>query len=63
MFSLHFFLQVCASEKARVDACLIDRMVEYCQCDIRKTIMNLQFWCQSQNSLTGNYNSIHMISH
>lgn len=44
---------VCAAENAQIDACLIDRMVEYCQCDIRKTIMNLQFWCQSQNSLDG----------
>lgn len=48
------FLQVCAAENAQIQALLMDRVIEYCQRDIRKTIMHLQFWCQGQNSKKGN---------
>ncbi|KAL3504157.1 hypothetical protein ACH5RR_033998 [Cinchona calisaya] len=41
---------VCAAEKAKINPWLMDRFIESCQGDIRKTIMNLQFWCQGQAS-------------
>ncbi|KAI3525232.1 hypothetical protein L1887_03907 [Cichorium endivia] len=40
---------VCAAEKAEINPSLVERFIEYCQGDIRKTIMLLQFWCQGQN--------------
>ncbi|KAL4589013.1 hypothetical protein LXL04_001915 [Taraxacum kok-saghyz] len=40
---------VCAEEKAEINPCLVERFIDYCEGDIRKTIMLLQFWCQGQN--------------
>ncbi|KAJ4930455.1 hypothetical protein NE237_000138 [Protea cynaroides] len=37
---------VCAAEKLDILPKLIERIVEFCRRDIRKTIMLLQFWCQ-----------------
>ncbi|KAK4429658.1 ATPase family AAA domain-containing protein 5 [Sesamum alatum] len=45
---------ICASEKAKIHPCLVERFVNYCQRDIRKTIMFLQFWCQGQTLGRGN---------
>ncbi|CDP18333.1 unnamed protein product [Coffea canephora] len=44
---------VCAAEKAEIEPWLINRLIDSCQGDIRKTIMYLQFWCQGQNSKKG----------
>ncbi|XP_042758835.1 uncharacterized protein LOC111920004 [Lactuca sativa] len=40
---------VCTAEKAEINPSLVERFIDYCQGDIRKTIMLLQFWCQGQN--------------
>ncbi|XP_024979178.1 uncharacterized protein LOC112516395 isoform X2 [Cynara cardunculus var. scolymus] len=40
---------VCAAEKAEIEPCLVERFIDHCQSDIRKTITFLQFWCQGQN--------------
>ncbi|KAL0314309.1 UNVERIFIED_CONTAM: ATPase family AAA domain-containing protein 5 [Sesamum angustifolium] len=45
---------ICASEKAKINPCLVERFVDFCQRDIRKTIMLLQFWCQGQTLERGN---------
>ncbi|KAK6132312.1 hypothetical protein DH2020_033936 [Rehmannia glutinosa] len=45
---------ICAAEKANIHPCLIEKFVNYCQGDIRKTIMLLQFWCQGQTPGRGN---------
>ncbi|PIN16178.1 hypothetical protein CDL12_11174 [Handroanthus impetiginosus] len=45
---------ICDSEKAKIHPCLVERFVDYCQQDIRKTIMLLQFWCQGQALRRGN---------
>ncbi|KAA8538484.1 hypothetical protein F0562_028145 [Nyssa sinensis] len=45
---LHHMYMVCAAEKANVQPCLLERFIGFCQGDIRKTIMHLQFWCQGQ---------------
>ncbi|XP_011069547.1 uncharacterized protein LOC105155376 isoform X2 [Sesamum indicum] len=45
---------ICASEKAKIHPCLVERFVYFCQRDIRKTIMLLQFWCQGQTLERGN---------
>lgn len=39
---------VCAAEKTNIQPWLIERFIEYCQGDIRKTLMHLQFWCQGK---------------
>ncbi|GER37747.1 replication factor C large subunit [Striga asiatica] len=49
-----FVSKICAAEKANIHPCLIERFVNYCQGDIRKTIMLLQFWCQGQTPERGN---------
>ncbi|XP_042517517.1 uncharacterized protein LOC122091570 [Macadamia integrifolia] len=41
----HIYM-VCAAEKVDIQPKLIERIVECCQGDIRKTIMLLQFWSQ-----------------
>ncbi|CAA0809944.1 P-loop containing nucleoside triphosphate hydrolases superfamily protein [Striga hermonthica] len=46
--------KICAAEKANIHPCLIERFVNYCEGDIRKTIMLLQFWCQGQTPERGN---------
>ncbi|KAJ9537777.1 hypothetical protein OSB04_030510 [Centaurea solstitialis] len=40
---------VCTAEKAEIERCLVERCIDHCQGDIRKTITLLQFWCQGQN--------------
>ncbi|KAL2467727.1 P-loop containing nucleoside triphosphate hydrolase superfamily protein [Forsythia ovata] len=45
---------VCASEKAVIHPLLVERFIDYCQGDIRKTITHLQFWCQGQSPRQGN---------
>ncbi|KAK4391087.1 hypothetical protein Sango_2172000 [Sesamum angolense] len=45
---------ICASEKAKINPCLVERFVDFCQRDIRKTIVLLQFWCQGQTLERGN---------
>uniref|UniRef100_A0A5B7B8E5 AAA+ ATPase domain-containing protein n=1 Tax=Davidia involucrata TaxID=16924 RepID=A0A5B7B8E5_DAVIN len=45
---LHHVFMVCAAEKVNIQPCLLERFIGYCQGDIRKTIMHLQFWCQGQ---------------
>ncbi|KAJ0976030.1 hypothetical protein J5N97_017995 [Dioscorea zingiberensis] len=37
---------VCAVEGVHVSSKLLERLINYCQGDIRKTLMLLQFWCQ-----------------
>lgn len=39
---------VCAAEKVNIQPCLVEAFIGCCQGDIRKTILNLQFWCQGQ---------------
>nr|XP_043626638.1 uncharacterized protein LOC122598097 [Erigeron canadensis] len=45
---LNLMYMVCKAEKAEIEPCLAERFIDYCQGDIRKTIMLLQFWCQGQ---------------
>ncbi|KAK6939863.1 hypothetical protein RJ641_029394 [Dillenia turbinata] len=44
---------VCSAEKVNVQTRLIQKFIEYCQKDIRKTIMHLQFWCQGETPKKG----------
>ncbi|KAH6782670.1 hypothetical protein C2S51_007963 [Perilla frutescens var. frutescens] len=44
---------ICAAEKANIHPYLLQRFVDYCQGDIRRTILLLQFWCQGQALRTG----------
>ncbi|XP_071716016.1 uncharacterized protein [Rutidosis leptorrhynchoides] len=46
---LNLGYMVCKTEKTEVEPWLVERFIDYCQGDIRKTIMLLQFWCQGQN--------------
>uniref|UniRef100_A0A6N2LUI4 ATPase AAA-type core domain-containing protein n=1 Tax=Salix viminalis TaxID=40686 RepID=A0A6N2LUI4_SALVM len=39
---------VCSAEKVNIQPHLLEQVVEYCQGDIRKTIMHLQFWFQGK---------------
>ncbi|KAK6938416.1 hypothetical protein RJ641_031924 [Dillenia turbinata] len=39
---------VCTREKVNIQTHVIQKFIEYCQKDIRKTIMHLQFWCQGE---------------
>ncbi|GAB4861357.1 hypothetical protein Ancab_036519 [Ancistrocladus abbreviatus] len=39
---------VCTAEKANIQPDIIERYIQYCNGDIRKTLMHLQFWCQGQ---------------
>ncbi|XP_022773235.1 uncharacterized protein LOC111315628 isoform X3 [Durio zibethinus] len=45
---LHHLSMVCAAEKAAIQPHLLEQLTKCCQGDIRKTIMHLQFWCQSK---------------
>ncbi|XP_021740360.1 uncharacterized protein LOC110706706 isoform X2 [Chenopodium quinoa] len=54
----HIFL-VSSAEKANIQPILIERCIKFCGGDIRKTLMNLQFWCQSKECVKdGNVRSI-----
>ncbi|WCJ44632.1 P-loop containing nucleoside triphosphate hydrolases superfamily protein [Euphorbia peplus] len=44
---------VCAAEKVNVQPHLVEQLIESCEKDIRKTIMHLQFWCQTEQSRKG----------
>ncbi|XP_034888998.1 uncharacterized protein [Populus alba] len=39
---------VCSAEKVNIQPHLLEQVVEYCQGDIRKTFMHLQFWFQGK---------------
>lgn len=39
---------ICAAEKVDIQPGLVERFIGFCQGDIRKTITNLQFWCQGR---------------
>ncbi|KAL3638815.1 hypothetical protein CASFOL_016722 [Castilleja foliolosa] len=45
---------ICGAEKANIHPRLVESFVTYCQGDIRKTIMLLQFWCHGQAPMRGN---------
>ncbi|KAL8485596.1 hypothetical protein ACS0TY_027763 [Phlomoides rotata] len=45
---------ISAAEKAEIHPCLLERFVDYCRGDVRKTILLLQFWCQGQTLGRGN---------
>ncbi|XP_022748659.1 uncharacterized protein LOC111298179 isoform X2 [Durio zibethinus] len=45
---LHYIYMVCAAEKATIQPHLLEQLIKCCKGDIRKTIMHLQFWCQSK---------------
>ncbi|XP_021284558.1 uncharacterized protein LOC110416794 isoform X2 [Herrania umbratica] len=47
---LHHLHMVCAAEKATIQPHLLEQLIKCCQGDIRKTIMHLQFWCQSKKN-------------
>ncbi|XP_010274309.1 PREDICTED: uncharacterized protein LOC104609641 isoform X2 [Nelumbo nucifera] len=49
----HIYM-VCTAEKADVQPQLIERFIECCQGDIRKTMLLLQFWCQGKRHQQGN---------
>ncbi|XP_012078225.1 uncharacterized protein LOC105638926 isoform X2 [Jatropha curcas] len=44
---------VCSSENTNIQPNLVEELIEFCQRDIRKTIMHLQFWCQGENFRKG----------
>ncbi|KAJ9673640.1 hypothetical protein PVL29_023286 [Vitis rotundifolia] len=50
---------VCAAEKTNIQPWLIERFIEYCQGDIRKTLMHLQFWCQGKRYRQGKFEENH----
>ncbi|KAL1164151.1 hypothetical protein V6Z11_A06G051200 [Gossypium hirsutum] len=50
---LHHLNMVCAAEKAIIQPYLLEQLIKCCQGDIRKTIMHLQFWCQSKKYQKG----------
>ncbi|KAH1057489.1 hypothetical protein J1N35_035554 [Gossypium stocksii] len=50
---LHHLNMVCAAEKAIIQPYLLEQLIKCCQGDIRKTIMHLQFWCQSKKYKKG----------
>ncbi|XP_031493180.1 uncharacterized protein LOC116259478 [Nymphaea colorata] len=45
---------VCVSEAINISLQLIELVVRFCQRDIRKTLMFLQFWCQGRTDQGGN---------
>nr|GEV00534.1 P-loop containing nucleoside triphosphate hydrolases superfamily protein [Tanacetum cinerariifolium] len=45
---LNLAYMVCAAEEAKIEPVLVERFINHCQGDIRKSIMLLQFWCQGQ---------------
>lgn len=55
--------QVCAGEQVKIHPMLVERFVDHCQGDIRKTIMYLQFWCQGQTLEQGNSSNINKLMH
>ncbi|XP_057250078.1 uncharacterized protein LOC104891151 isoform X3 [Beta vulgaris subsp. vulgaris] len=44
----HHIHLVSSAEEANIQPDLIERCVEFCGGDIRKTLLHLQFWCQSK---------------
>ncbi|TYG63754.1 hypothetical protein ES288_D06G055300v1 [Gossypium darwinii] len=50
---LNHLNMVCAFEKAIIQPYLLEQLIKCCQGDIRKTIMHLQFWCQSKKYQKG----------
>ncbi|KAF2291401.1 hypothetical protein GH714_023677 [Hevea brasiliensis] len=49
----HLYM-VCSAEKANVQPHLVEQLIEFCQRDMRKIIMHLQFWCQGEQFRKGN---------
>ncbi|KAE8731245.1 Adenine nucleotide alpha hydrolases-like superfamily protein [Hibiscus syriacus] len=50
---LHHLYMVCEAEKASIQSHLLKQLIKCCQNDIRKSIMNLQFWCQGKKHQKG----------
>ncbi|KAK1291973.1 hypothetical protein QJS10_CPB17g00661 [Acorus calamus] len=46
----HLYM-ICSTEKANITPRLLERFISTCQCDIRKTILLLQFWCQGKEDI------------
>ncbi|GMH21840.1 hypothetical protein Nepgr_023683 [Nepenthes gracilis] len=44
---------VCMAEKANIQPHIIERYIQYCKGDVRKTLMHLQFWCQGKGNGKG----------
>ncbi|XP_017243940.1 uncharacterized protein LOC108215858 [Daucus carota subsp. sativus] len=42
---------VCSEEEVTIPPCLVKRFIDFCQGDIRKTILQIQFWCQGQSCI------------
>jgi len=46
-------LQVCITEEVNINPLLLKKFIQSCKGDIRKTIMQLQFWFQTKNYSEG----------
>jgi len=46
-------LQVCVTEEVNINPLLLKKIIQSCDGDIRKTIMQLHFWCQSKKYSEG----------
>lgn len=46
-------LQVCITEEVNTNPLLLKKFIQSCDGDIRKTIMQLQFWFQSKKHSKG----------
>lgn len=52
-------LQVCATERIKIQPHLLEQLIGCCQGDIRKILMQLQFWCQGRRSRKGKLDVVH----
>jgi len=46
-------LQVCATEEVDANPLLMEKFIQSCDRDIRKTILHLQFWFQNKKYSKG----------
>lgn len=44
-------LQVCVTEGVNIHPLILEKFVQFCDGDIRKTMMHLQFWFQGKKTL------------
>lgn len=51
-------LQVCVTEEVNINPLLLEKFIQSCDRDIRKTIMHLQFWFQNKKYKKGESHSI-----
>ncbi|XP_074263579.1 uncharacterized protein LOC141586296 isoform X2 [Silene latifolia] len=57
---VHHICLVCTAENANVHPHLIERCIDFCGGDIRKSLMLLQFWCQRKGCIKdGKKQSMH----